>query len=103
MFSIRGLAASCCGGEPSRTWPGSVELLVVPAGAFLFAWAIEGCFSSWNGECCCWDLSFLDAQTGSMNSMKMAMKVGTQFSSNNQKIQPFTLWREGAIYTPSPF
>jgi len=50
----------------------------------------------------CWDLSFLDAQTGSMNSIKMAMKVGAEFSNNNQKIQPFTLWREGAIYTPSP-
>jgi len=25
----------------------------------------------------CWDLSFLDTQTGSMNSMKAAMKVGT--------------------------
>ena len=25
----------------------------------------------------CWDLSFLYAQIGSMNSMKMAMKVGT--------------------------
>ena len=25
----------------------------------------------------CWDLCFLDAQTGSMNSMKMAMKVDT--------------------------
>ena len=34
--------------------------------------------------------------------MKMTMKVGAQFSNNNQKIQPLTLWREGAIYTPSP-
>jgi len=50
----------------------------------------------------CWDLSFLDAQTGNMNNIKMAMKVGAEFSNNNQKIQPFTLWREGAIYTPSP-
>jgi hypothetical protein len=50
----------------------------------------------------CWDLSFLDAQTRIMNSMKMAMKEGAQFSNNNQKIQPSTLWREGAIYTPNP-
>ena len=48
----------------------------------------------------CWDLSFLDAQTGSMNSMKMAMKVGNS-PVITRKIQPFTLWREGAIYTPS--
>ena len=33
----------------------------------------------------CWDLSFLDAQTGSTNSMKMAMKVGAEFSNNNKK------------------
>ena len=46
-------------------------------GAFLFAGAIEDCFSSWNGGRRCWDLSFLDAQIGSMNSMKMTMKVGT--------------------------
>ena len=38
--------------------------------------AIEGCLSSWNGGRRCWDLSFLDAQTESMNSTKMAMKVG---------------------------
>ena len=31
----------------------------------------------------CWDLSLLDVQTGSMNSMKMTMKVGTKFSSNS--------------------
>ena len=30
-----------------------------------------------------WHLSFLDAQTDSMNSMKMAVKVCTQFSNNN--------------------
>ena len=48
----------------------------MPAGVFLFAGAIEGCFSSWNGGRRCWDLNFLDAQTGSMNSTKMAMKVG---------------------------
>ena len=48
----------------------------------------------------CWDLSFLDAQTGSMNSMKMTMKVGNS-PVITRKIQPFTLWREGAIYTPS--
>ena len=46
-------------------------------GAFLFAGAIECCFSSWNGGRRCWDLCFLDAQTGSMNNMKMVMKVGT--------------------------
>ena len=34
--------------------------------------------------------------------MKMAMKVGAEFSNNNQKIQPFTLWQLGAIYTPGP-
>ena len=82
--------------------PGSVEVLVVPAVAFFFAGAIEGCLSCWNVGRRCWYLSFLDAQTGSMNSMKMAMKVGAELSNNNQKIQPFTLWREGAIYTPSP-
>ena len=48
----------------------------------------------------CWDLSFLDAQIRSMNSMKMAMKVGNS-PVITRKIQPFTLWREGAIYTPS--
>ena len=46
-------------------------------GAFLFAGAIEGCFSSWNGGRRCWDLRFLDAQTWSINSMKMTIKVGT--------------------------
>ena len=30
------------------------------------------------------------------------MEVSVELSNNNQKIQPFTLWREGAIYTPSP-
>ena len=30
------------------------------------------------------------------------MKVSVELSNNDQKIQPFTLWREGAIYTPSP-
>ena len=25
----------------------------------------------------CWDLCFLDAQTGSMNNMKVAIKVGS--------------------------
>ena len=63
-------------GLASRTWPGSVELLVVPSGAFLFAGAIEGCFSSWNGGRRCWDLYFLDAQTGTMNSMKMTRRIG---------------------------
>ena len=29
------------------------------------------------------------------------MKVSVELSNNDQKIQPFTLWREGAIYTPS--
>ena len=29
------------------------------------------------GLVCCWDLSFLDAQAGSMNSIKTAMKIGT--------------------------
>ena len=49
----------------------------------------------------CWDLCFVDAQTGSMNSRKGGNEsVG--LSNNDQKIQPFTLWREGAIYTPSP-
>ena len=48
----------------------------------------------------CWDLSFLDAQIRSMNSMKMAMKVGNS-PVITRKIQPFTLWRERAIYTPS--
>jgi len=52
-----------------------VELLVVPAGAFLFVGAIESCFSSWNGGRHCWDLCFLDAQTGSMNNIKMARRI----------------------------
>jgi len=56
---------------------------VVPAVAFFFAGAIVGCLSSWNGGRRCWDLSFLDAQTGSMNSMKMAMKIGAEFSNND--------------------
>ena len=51
-----------------------VELLAVPTGAFFLAGAIEGCFSSWKGGRCCWYLCLLDAQTGSMNSMKMAIK-----------------------------
>ena len=34
--------------------------------------------------------------------MRMTMKVGAELSNNNQKIQPFTLWRGEAIYTPSP-
>ena len=34
--------------------------------------------------------------------MRMTMKVGAELSNNNQKIQPFTLWREETIYTPSP-
>ena len=33
----------------------------------------------------CWDLRFFDAQTGSMNSVKVAMKVETKFSSNSQE------------------
>ena len=45
-------------------------------GAFLFAGAIEGCFSSWNGGRLCWDLGFLDVQTGSMNNMKIAINEG---------------------------
>ena len=49
----------------------------------------------------CWDLSFLDAQTGSMNSMKMVMKVGNS-PVITRKIQPFTLWREG-LFIPLAF
>ena len=30
------------------------------------------------------------------------MKADAELSNNNQKIQPFTLWGEGTIYTPSP-
>ena len=44
---------------------------------FFFVGAIEGCFTCWNGGRRCWDLCFLDAQTGSINSMKMTMKIGT--------------------------
>ena len=36
-----------------------------------------------------WDLSFLDAQTGSMNSIKMAMRVEIKFSSNSQENSTF--------------
>ena len=32
----------------------------------------------------------------------MTIKVNVELSNNNQKIQPSTLWREGAIYTPIP-
>jgi len=55
----------------------SAVLLVVPAEAFFFAGDIKGYFLSWNGGRRCWDLSFLDAQTRSMNNKKLAMKVGT--------------------------
>jgi len=47
----------------------------------------------------CWDLSFLDAQTGSINSMKMSMKVGTKFSSNSQENSTlYTVVRGGYLY-----
>ena len=81
--------------------PGSVEVLVVPAVAFFFAGAIEGCFTCWNGGRRCWDLCFVEAQTGNMNSRKGG-KESVELSNNSQKIQPFTLWREWAIYTPIP-
>ena len=43
-------------------------------------WGLEFGGTWWAGinvDCCCWDLCFLDAQTESMNSIKMTMKVGT--------------------------
>ena len=47
----------------------------------------------------CWDLNFLDAQTGNMNSMKMAMKVRTEFSSNSQENSTlYTVERGGYLY-----
>ena len=63
--------------------PGSVEVLVVPAVAFFFPGAIVGCLSCWKGERHCWDLSFLDAQTGSMNSKKDDKKVGVELSNSD--------------------
>jgi len=47
----------------------------------------------------CWDLCFLDAQTGSMNSMKMTIKVGTKFSSKSpENSTPYTVERGGYLY-----
>ena len=78
----------------------SAVLLVVPAEAFFFAGAIEGCFSRWNGGRCCWDLSFLDAQTGSMNSMKMTMKVEIKFSSNSKENSTLYIVERGGYLYP---
>ena len=45
------------------------------------------------------DFSFLDAQTENMNSMKMAMKTGTEFSSNSQENSTiYTVERGGYLY-----
>jgi len=51
-------------------------------GGFFFAGAIEGCLSCWNGGRLCWDLCFLDAQTGSMNNTK-TMKADVELSSKD--------------------
>ena len=48
----------------------------------------------------CWDLSFLDAQIGSMNSMKMVMKVGTKFSSNSQENSTLYIVERGGYLYP---
>jgi len=47
----------------------------------------------------CWGLCFLDAQTGSINSMKMAIKVGTQSSSKSlENLTSYTMERGGYLY-----